>query len=253
MEVYAAQVTAMDRGIGRIVEALQESGRFDDTLVLFTVDNGGCHVEYEPTRIGTWTRELTTDGKEQAIVPGNIPGIMPGPQTTFQSYGYGWANASNTPFREFKQFDHEGGTRSPLVVCWPDGIAGQLVGRVSAEVGHAIDIMPTFLAAAGVEGVEQKPMAFEGRSLLSALNEGDSEHPSRDALFWAHSQGRGIRAGDWKLVTSRKNPWQLYNLVEDGTELHDLAAEMPEKVAELEQRHSEWDQRTNLGSKNKKK
>ena len=113
MEVYAAQITCMDRNIGRIIQYLKETDAFDNTLILFHHDNGGCHVEYSTTRKGSWTRQFTTDGKRQRIKPGNIPGLLPGPQSTFQSYGYGWANASNTPFRLFKQFDHEGGTRSP--------------------------------------------------------------------------------------------------------------------------------------------
>ena len=247
MEVYAAQITCMDRNVGRIVNYLKETGAFDNTLVLYHHDNGGCHVEYGPTRRGSWSRAFTTDGKKHPIKPGNLPGLMPGPQTTFQSYGYGWANASNTPFRLFKQYDHEGGARSPLIVSWPTGIPQKLAGSIPREVCHAIDLMPTLLAAAGAARVKQKPIPVEGRSFLGVLaGTGDIRKP-RDALFWMHAKGKAIRAGDWKLVSADKGPWELYNLARDGTELNDLAAEMPEKVAELKKRHAEWDRRTNLG------
>lgn len=249
MEVYAAQITCMDRNIGRIIKYLKETGAFDNTLILYQHDNGGCHVEYTTTRTGSWTRSFTTDGKKQPIKPGNIPGLMPGPQATFQSYGYGWANASNTPFRLFKQHDHEGGTRSPLVVSWPTGIDRAIVGNVTHEVCHVIDIMPTLLDVAGPGWLQQKRFPFEGRSILPILEGTSEKMKSYDALFWSHSRGKAARVGDWKLVSAEKRPWELYNLAEDGTELHDLAAKMPEKVIELEKHHADWVKRTDLSAK----
>lgn len=249
MEVYAAQITCMDRNIGRIVDWVKKAEAFDDTIILYQHDNGGCHVEYGPKRTGSWTREFTTDGKNLPIKPGNIPGLMPGPQTTFQSYGYGWANASNTPFRMFKQYDHEGGSRSPLVVFWPNGIDPGLVGGWAPAVCHAIDMMPTLLNAAGVDGHEQKPFGFEGRSFLNELKGFHEKTRPGNPVFWAHSHGKAVRAGDWKLVSSDKGPWELYNVDVDGTELHDLAAKMPEKAAELAKLHRDWDARTDLGAK----
>ncbi len=249
MEVYAAQVTCMDRNIGRVIDFLKESGEFENSLVLYQHDNGGCHVEYGPNRTGSWTREFTTDGKRQPIQPGNLPGLMPGPQTTFQSYGYGWANASNTPFRLFKQYDHEGGTRSPLIVSWPQGLAPELAGGLTREVGHVIDLMPTLLDAAEVKPVEQRPMAFEGRSLLPILRGKPEVLSERGSLFWSHNKGRAIRDGDWKLVgAEKKGPWELYRLDEDGTELNDLATENPDRVQTMEKRHAEWLRRTDLGA-----
>ncbi|MCH2583081.1 MAG: sulfatase-like hydrolase/transferase, partial [Planctomycetes bacterium] len=120
MEVYAAQITSMDAGIGRIVKALERRGNFDNTLILYMTDNGGCHVEYGKNRKGPYLPAETRDGRK--MQPGNIPGLMPGPEITYQSYGYGWANVSNTPYRLFKQFDHEGGIRTPLIAHWPRGI-----------------------------------------------------------------------------------------------------------------------------------
>ena len=249
MEVYAAQITCMDRNIGRIINHLKETGTFDNTLILYQHDNGGCHVEYTRTRTGSWTRPFTTDGRKQPIKPGNIPDLMPGPQTTFQSYGYGWANASNTPFRLFKQYDHEGGTRSPLIVSWPNGIDRGIAGGLTHEVCHAIDIMPTVLAAADAVLPQQMPFPFEGRSFLPALKGGPEKIKPHDALFWAHNRGKGARVGHWKLVSGSKGPWELYNLGEDGTELNDLASKMPDKVVELQERYSEWFERTDLSAK----
>ena len=247
MEVYAAQVTCMDRNIGRIINHLRKTGVFDDTLILYHQDNGACHVEYTPKRVGSWTRPHTTDGRRLPVKPGNIPGLMPGPQATFQSYGYGWANASNSPFRLFKQFDHEGGTRSPLVVSWPSGSDHEIAGGLAHEVCHVVDIMPTLLEAAGVKPPRQKPVPMEGRSFLSVLKGAPEKLPNREALFWAHARGRAVRLGNYKLVAGTKDPWELYNLDLDGTELNNLAGKMPEKVAEMAALHEEWSLRTNLG------
>ena len=120
MEVYAAQITVMDTGIGRIIDALKKTNRFENTLIFFTIDNGGCHVEYTPNRKGDYLPKQTRAGGKMR--PGNLPTIMPGPEDTYQSYGYGWANASNTPYRYFKQFDHEGGIRTSMIAHWPRGI-----------------------------------------------------------------------------------------------------------------------------------
>ena len=252
MEVYAAQVTSMDLNIGRVIDHLKRTGEFENTLILFHHDNGGCHVEYGTKRTGSWTREFTTDGKKRPIKPGNIPGLMPGDQTTFQSYGYGWANASNTPFRLFKQHDHEGGTRSPLIVSWPKGIGHDVAGGFVHQVSHAIDVMPTLLDAAGIRGFEQKPMPMEGRSFLNGIQGKTGEAVESRPVFWAHSKGKAVRVGSWKLVANGKSGWELYDLSVDGTELNNLASKRPEKVEELKRLFDQWDKRTNLSKKSKK-
>lgn len=249
MEVYAAQITSMDRNIKRIVDYVKAQGEFDNTLFIYQQDNGGCHVEYPPDRVGSWTKPFTTDGKRTPITPGNLPEIMPGPQSSWQSYGYGWANASNTPFRLFKQHDHEGGTRSPLIMTWAEGLDPKRAGNLTDELCHVIDLMPTLLEIAGAEPVIQKPLPFEGRSFASVLMGSEAELPPHESLFWAHNRGKAARVGDWKLVSENKEPWELYNLAEDPTELNNLASAMPEKVALLEKRHQEWAQRTDLGAK----
>jgi arylsulfatase len=148
MEVYAAMIDAMDQGIGRIIAELKQSGQFDNTLILFMQDNGGCaegtgrnlpgpnaNNPY-PTRpdkavYPTIAKDAqhyfnaqpkqTRDGR--AVIMG--PNVMPGPDDTFIAYGRGWANVSNTPFREYKHWTHEGGISTPLIAHWPQGDGGQ--------------------------------------------------------------------------------------------------------------------------------
>ena len=231
MEVYAAQVSAMDRGIGRIVSALAARGRLDNTLLLFTVDNGGCHVEYTANRKGDYLPSRTRDGRP--VRPGNLPEILPGPEDTYQSYGYGWANASNTPYRMFKQFDHEGGIRTPMIAHWPRGIASP--GSLVPTVAHLIDVMPTVLDVTGsrVPGKfhAQQPLPMDGQSLAPLFRGGAvSEHKS---LFFHHAKGRALRQGNWKIVAANRKPWELYNLRADPLEVHDLANEHPQKLKQL--------------------
>lgn len=251
MEVYAAQVEAMDRGIGRIVAALRDSGRLENTLVMFMVDNGGCHVEYPPTRTGDYLPAKTRDGRPMR--PGNVPAIMPGPEDTYQSYGYGWANLSNTPFRLFKQFDHEGGIRTPMIAHWPKGIRGG--GKVTFAPAHLVDILPTVLEITGTPAPRQRESRtaypMDGASLLPVFRTGERPPPS--ALYFSHSSGRAIRQGDWKLVAVARGgegkkreraaaaEWELYNLAEDPSELENLAPRRPELVAELARRWNAWE------------
>ena len=230
MEVYAAQVTAMDKGIGKIVAALEKSGRLENTLILFTIDNGGCHVEYTEDRKGDYLPSTTRDGRP--VRPGNLPSIMPGPEDTYQSYGYGWANASNTPYRLFKQFDHEGGIRTPMIAHWPQGIAAK--GKLVRSVAHLVDIAPTIYQVTDTErGTPQDGWAIplDGISLAPAF-QGDSL-PKERTLFFHHAKGRALRHGSWKIVAEGKGPWELYNLAKDPLELSDLRKTMPDKLDEL--------------------
>lgn len=250
MEVYAAQITCMDRNIGRIVRYLETSGQLDNTLIIYQQDNGGCHVEYPPERTGSWTKPFTTDGKKTPVTPGNLPHIMPGPQSTWQSYGYGWANVSNTPFRLYKQHDHEGGTRSPLILSWPGGTDKAMTGGLSHELTHVLDLMPTLLDVAELSP-DSRPglIPFEGKSFLSILRGAPHNWQPHHELYWGHSRGKAVRVNEWKLVSENKNPWELYNIEYDGTELNDLAATLPETVTRLERKHKDWETRTNLGKK----
>jgi arylsulfatase A-like enzyme len=245
MEVYAAQVSMMDRGIGQIVEALRQSGRLDNTLIFFTIDNGACHVEYGQDRKGRYLPQTTRGGRK--VRPGNLPEIMPGPEDTYQSYGHGWANLSNTPYRLFKQYDHEGGIRTPMIAHWPSGIKDN--GRLVKSVNHLIDIMPTVLDVTGSKApatLNGNPTVNrDGESLATAFK--GSSYKGHDTLFFQHNKGRALRHNGWKLVSrsdagtkSRAHPqWELYNLNNDPQELHNLAAKNSEQVKNLSKLWSE--------------
>ena len=240
MAVYAAQVECMDRGIGRIMAALRRAGVADDTLVLFLSDNGGC-AEFlaedsagpEPFRYNI----PTPDGRPMRV--GNTPAVAPGPDDTFQSYDLPWANASNTPFRLFKHWVHEGGIGTPLVASWPHVIGR--AGIVHQSV-HVIDILPTLLEAAGVplpERRDGRPVTpVEGESLLPLL----SGTPwTRDRpIFFEHEGNRAVRDGHWKLVSRHPGSWELYDMQRDRTELHDLAATRGGEVRRLARMYDDW-------------
>jgi len=251
MEVYAAQVTVMDANIGRLINYLKEQGEFDNTLILYHQDNGACHVEYGPNRAGDYLPEKTRTGGE--MIPGNLPEVMPGPENTYQSYGYGWANAGNTPYRLYKQHDHEGGTRSPLIAHWPNGIKAK--GEVDGTVSHVTDMLPTLLEVAGVEYPETfgeyEILNSPGRSFAATLKGG--EVADREEMYWKNAHGRAARHGDWKLVGLKGQDWELYDLSKDATELNNLAEQMPEKVAELEKAWDAWDKVSNPRKGKKKK
>ncbi len=238
MEVYAAQVTVMDEGIGRIMNLLRKREAFDNTIVLYMHDNGACHVEYGEQRKGSYLPAKTRDGRP--MMPGNRPDIMPGAEHTYQSVGYGWANLGNTPFRLFKQHDHEGGNRSPLIAHWPKGITGK--GALVKSVCHVTDMMPTLLEAAGIDYPvkfsNQPILPHVGRSLASAFS--GKEVPDRESIFWKHAKGRALRSGDWKLVAQSRGGWELYNLAKDPTELNNLAGSNPEKLSQLRKKWQAW-------------
>ncbi len=243
MEVYAAQVAALDRAVGTIVSALQQRGRLADTLFLFLADNGGCAEELGQG-VSLSVTTVTRDGRP--VRRGNDPAVMPGPEDTYQSYGLPWANLSNTPFRLYKHHVHEGGIATPLVVHWPHGFAGK--GELRAQPGHVIDVMATLLDVAGAQypieqdGHQVPPPA--GTSLLPAFRGEDL--PER-AIFFEHEGNRAVRRGPWKLVArGERGAWELYDLRTDRTELHDLAGEQPGRVAALAAQWQDWAERSQV-------
>jgi arylsulfatase len=237
MAVYAAMIDRMDAGVGRILKQLDESGQADNTLILFLSDNGGCAEEIPAKWRGQMFPMTTRDGRPTKV--GNDPAALPGPDDVFQSYGLPWANASNTPFRLYKHWVHEGGIATPLIVRWPALIHKP---SITHQVGDIIDIMATCLDVAGVE----YPEKFKGRGILP--QEGKSllpifqgkTRPGHEALFWEHEGNRAVRQGQWKLVTEERGGWELYDLEADRTELHNLAAKQPEKVKELSALYEQW-------------
>ncbi|NLE39063.1 MAG: arylsulfatase [Pirellulaceae bacterium] len=243
MAVYAAQVDAMDQGIGRIVEALRSTGRLENTLILFLADNGGCDEAVHAR--STKHRKNYYHYPVDDLMAGNVPDRMPGPRDTFASYGVGWANLSNTPFRLYKQKIHAGGIATPLIVHWPRGIHDK--GALRRQPGHVIDLLPTCLDVAGVpfpaEFNGKTPISAEGISLRPALD--DKPLPER-LIFWEHMGNAGVRQGEWKLVREKNKPWELYNLEQDPTEMVDLAERESRRVADMEAAYQRWARRANV-------
>ncbi|MEZ5399402.1 MAG: arylsulfatase [Bryobacteraceae bacterium] len=242
MEVYAAQVDRMDQGIGRIVAELKHNGAFDNTLILFLADNGGCAEELGPNGRGRHFPQQRRDGGPVAL--GNDPSRMPGGEDTYQSYGTPWANASNTPFRLYKHWVHEGGISTPFIAHWP----GQMrEGRMTDSPGHLVDVMATCCDVGGAKYPETRvgePVTpAEGTSLTPAFS--GRRLPERE-IYWEHEGNRAIRAGDWKLVSRHPGTWELYNMPADRTELRDLSGSEPGRVAAMTAKWDAWAKRVGV-------
>lgn len=242
MEAYAAQIEAMDRGIGRILDALARTGRIDDTLVVFLADNGGSAEELPIGPMSTFVQKdaaMRTGARDGAALRiGNSADITPGPENTYASYGVPWANLSNTPFRQYKRWVHEGGIATPFIAHWPNGNLAE--GAVVRSPHQLVSVVPTLLDAAGlkVAGFDQ-----EGSSLLPALR---GEGADEDTLYWEHIGNAAIRRGRWKLVRDYPSRWELYDMDSDRTELHDLAAAHPELVENLSADWQRWADRVGV-------
>ena len=268
MEVYAAMIDHMDQGIGRIIDALKATGQYENTVIFFLHDNGPSAEgvgrtsrEDFPTRVdqpvypvispetiidvGTSAVTQTRDGFP--IVRG--PLVMPGPGDTFIAYGRGWANVSSTPFRGYKMATYEGGIGTPLIVHAPNWITEAMRGKVCHAPGHLVDLMTTCVELAGAtyptefRGNEILPM--EGISLVPrfrGLPLAKREHP----LAWEHQGNRALRDGKWKIVTrGPRGDWELYDMENDRSEMHNLANRYPERVQEMAKQWEEWAKRTN--------
>ena len=221
MAVYAAMIDRMDQAIGKVLDTIRQLGRADNTLVLFLADNGGCSERVNRTR--------------------DIP---PGPVASYRSVDPAWANASNTPFRKFKSWDHEGGVATPLIAYWPKGITKN-VGGLTGQVGHIIDVLPTFMDLAGakypaeLDGRKLRPV--DGKSLLPIFQ--GRQRTGHKEIFWQFGRAKAVRQGKWKLVRNGTAPWELYDMEADRTELHDLAATHGERAKDLSGLWDDWARR----------
>ena len=249
MEVYAAQIHRMDRGIGQVLDELERRGRLDNTIVIFLSDNGGCAEEMPPDKVEEFVtafvpmKMVTREG--DTVVPGNVPGLAPGPESTYQSYGRAWANLSNTPFREYKHWVHEGGISTPFIISWPAGLPEPT--PLCTTPCQLVDVMPTLLEASGATYPEQRdgqpiPPA-EGRSMLPLLR---GEPDVERTLFWEHEGNCAVRRGRWKLVRKHAQPWELYDIEADRAEAHDLAERRPDLITELGAAYDQWAQRAGV-------
>ncbi len=248
-EVYAAMIEIMDAGIGRIVEQLRTSNQLDNTLILFLQDNGACaektgrEANKQPAPADL--KPLGRDDLQPKVSPPmqtrdgrwvrTGPGVMAGPADTYIAYGRGWANESNTPFREYKHWTHEGGISTPLIAHWPAGIRPDRAGSLERQPGHLVDLMATCVDLAGaaypLEKDGQPIRPRQGVSLRPAFNGQPLNRPG--PIFWEHEGNRAVREGDWKLVAKEGRPWELYNIAEDRAELHDLASSQPDRVNDM--------------------
>jgi arylsulfatase A-like enzyme len=231
MAVYAAMVDVMDRNIGRMISDLIDNDELTNTLVIFISDNGAC-AEWDPY------------GFDVKSSPNNI--LHRGEQIermgahgTYHSVGSGWANASNSPWRLYKHYNHEGGISSPCIVQWPAELKRR--GEIDHRPSHLIDLMPTVLEAANTHypnqarGKNTAPLA--GKSILPLLR---GESVKKRALYFEHEGNRAVTQGRWKLTALKGQPWVLYDLESDRTELIDLAAKQPDIVDKLDEQWSEW-------------
>ncbi|WP_390699349.1 arylsulfatase [Gemmata massiliana] len=260
MEVYAAMVDRMDQGVGKLVAELKRNGQLDNTLILFLQDNGGCaelqgrtgnanHPNIarpdKPTFPAMKPEEFAAGGSVPKQTRDGFPvrmgpKVMPGPADTYVAYGRGWANVSNTPFREYKHWVHEGGISTPLIAHWPSGISAK--GELRKQPGHLIDIAATCTDLAGATYPKDAP-ALEGKSLRPAFAD---KALDREAIYWEHEGNRAVRAGDWKLVAKHGRVWELYDLAKDRVEANDLAAKEPERVKALVAKYEAYAKRTNV-------
>ncbi len=263
MEVYAAMIDCMDQGVGRLVKALQDNGQFENTLILYLQDNGGCAENMGRAGQGQGRAEspklppLANDYLQPDMIPkqtrDGFPvrqgvGVMLGGADTYVGYGRAWANVSNTPFREYKHWQHEGGISSPLIAHWPKGIAEEQQGKLQSQPAHLIDIMATCVAVANAsypsDYKQQKIQAMEGVSLAPAF----SGKPIQRAepIFWEHEGNRAVRIENWKLVAKHKADWELYDIEVDRTEMKDLSKEQPQRVEQMSKLWQTWADRVGV-------
>lgn len=239
MAVYAACIENMDENIGRIITHLEEKGIRDNTLIIFLSDNGGNAESGWPGTYQTGTEAY--------------PGKPGGPGSNIW-LGAPWAGVANTPYFMYKRQAHNGGCCTPLIFSWPAGIAPSLQGSIDkVNYGHIVDIMPTILELTDAEypltrkatnGTTYNVQSAEGRSLAGSLR-GETV-PRTKPIIMEHEGNRMLRDGDWKIVreyeinsakngekNETNNPWRLYNVAEDPTELHDLSAKYPDRLQQM--------------------
>ncbi len=263
MEVYAAMLDCMDQGLGRLVETLKKNGQYENTLILYLQDNGGCaepmgrNGPFKPRSDAPTLPPLAKEYLQPDMIPKQTrdgfpmrqgAGVMPGGADTYIGYGKAWANVSNTPFREYKHWEHEGGISTPLIAHWPRGIVGDRQGKLEAQPSHLIDVMATCIELAGAkypaEFDGQKIQPMEGVSLASAFAGRPLNRPQ--PIFWEHEGNRAIRVGDWKLVSKHPGGWELYDMAADRTEMRDLAAQQPDRAREMSAQWDTWAQRVGV-------
>lgn len=218
MAIHAAMIDCMDQQIGRVLDQLQAMKQLDNTVIFFLSDNGA-------------SAEIMVrgDGHDSAAPMGSWASHL--------CLGPGWSTTSNTPFRYHKTWTHEGGTATPLIVHWSDGIEAR--GEIRHQAGHVIDIWPTIIELAGAKDPDSDGPQRPGNSLAQAFN---AANKLDRTIWWSHEGNRALRQGDWKIsAAGADSEWELYRVDRDRTETEDLAEKYPEKVEELSQAWNELD------------
>ena len=237
MAVYAAMIDRMDQSIGRVVQALKRMGEYEDTLILFLSDNGGCAEFMAEDGWAKFFPETTNDGRQIAM--GNRPNLRPGGPLTYQSYDLPWANVSNAPFRLFKHWVHEGGISTPFIAHWPNRITGPVVAHAAC---HMTDVMPTILEASGARYPAELGghglQALDGGSLMPLLL--GQDWARQQPIFWEHEGNAAVRLGNFKLVRQFGQPWELYDMEADRSELNDLMGQNDPITAQLTRDYQGW-------------
>jgi len=250
MEVYAGFLEHTDHHIGRLIDTLEDLGVLDDTLVYYIVGDNGASAEGQIN--GTFNELMSLNGAAALETPEFMAFRIDlfGTPAAYNHYAVGWAHALDTPYQWTKQVaSHWGGTRNGTIVHWPNGMRAK--GEVRSQFHHVIDVAPTVLEASGVpeptvvDGVPQKPI--EGVSMGYSFDDPDAADRHTTQYFEMFCN-RGIYHQGWAAVTRHSTPWvmtpelpaleddvwELYDTSTDWSQSHDLAAEMPEKLAELQ-------------------
>ncbi|WP_107771479.1 arylsulfatase [Nocardioides sediminis] len=263
MEVFAGYSENADWNVGRLLDAVEEMGELDDTLVIYVWGDNGASMEGTVTgsfNETTFFNGVVLDAEEQLKMIERYGGVEElGGFHTAPHFAAAWAHANNAPFQWGKQMaSHLGGTRDPMVISWPRRIAGG--GDLRPQFTHCIDIVPTVLEVVGiptprvVDGIEQEPMDGTSFAYTFDAPEAEEQHSVQyfemygsraiykdgwwactklDKLPWDFSPETLARFGPGSGWDPTKDRWELYYLPEDFSQAHDLAAEHPEKVAEL--------------------
>jgi arylsulfatase len=250
MEVYAGFLEHTDHHVGRLIDTLESIGALENTLVYYIIGDNGASAE--GTVNGAFNEMANFNGLAAIETPEFMASMKDklGTKDAYNHYAVGWAWAMCSPYQWTKQVaSHWGGTRNGTIVSWPAGIRSR--GGTRSQFSHVIDVAPTVLEAAGipepdfVNGVQQAPI--EGTSMVYSFDEADA--PERhDIQYFEMAGNRGLYYKGWSAVTRHSTPWlpnevpppldedvwELYDGTTDWTQSHDLAAEMPEKLAALQ-------------------